>query len=233
MRIPAASPPVASCAERGPRGEIIPKEPGADGDAEADLDLGALRIEGERLALELAAEAGEVPRGLDAQRAGPREAHLEGAAGMRDARRAAVDRLDAALRMQVQARARARAAGRRDAVPDEQHAVRVPGEAARVAGRAGEPRVAVVPALEREAAGAFAERDVARPPAARDAEGGPELALVLAVELHGVVRARRAREAAALVGLVAEDAGVDHGAPSAERELEGEDVAVGVAREMV
>src|SRR5262245_15450732 len=233
MRIPAASPPVAAIAERGPRRGIIPKGLRTGGDAEARLEALALGVERERLARELAAEAGKVTRGLGAQRARSREAHLEDAARMEDAGARALDRRDAALGVEVEARARAHAGRGVDAVAHEQDAVRVPGEAAGVARCAGERRVAVVPGVEHEAAGALAETHVAGAAAAPDAEGRPELALVLAPDLDGVVGARRAREVPALVGLVAVDPGIDDDAAPRQRELEGEQVGVSVPRQVL
>src|SRR5262245_15284324 len=233
MRIPAASPPVALCVERGPRGEIIPEGPLAGGDAEARLDARALRVEGERRACELAPEGGEVARGLDPELARAREAHPEDAARMRHANGVPLQGLDPAGGMQVEARASAHGAPRLDAVADEEDPVRVPGEAPRVPRRAGEARIAIVPPFEREAARPLAEDHVAGPPAPRHAERRPHLALVLTLDLDRVVGPGRAAVRAPLVGLVAEDPRVDDGPRPRERELEREEVGVGVAREMI
>jgi hypothetical protein len=102
-----------------------------------------------------------------------------------------------------------------------------------VNGAAGQPAVAVVPAGHVEAVRRDARFDVPRAPPSAHAEGAEELRLVLPRDLDGVVRCGRADPGTLRARLVARGAAVHDHALSVEAQLEGEDVAVAVARQVV
>src|SRR4051794_14991833 len=105
----------------------------------------------------------------------------------------------------------------------------MPAEPASVGRLAREAHVSVVPGAEAEAVLQRFVAQVVRMTTTGDAERAPEFALVLAVDLDGVVRGGGATVGAHLAGLVVVIAGIDEHALTAEAKFEGEDVAVCVA----
>src|SRR5262245_17679247 len=157
------------------------------------------------------------------------EAYAERAARMANLHTRTRDLRDPAVGMQVQPRHGADRAARSHPVAHHEDAVVEPAKLARMARPAGQALVSVVPGGEPEPVRGGGPRDVARASAARDAKRAPELALVEARDLDSVVRTRGATPGAQRVAGVAVHAGVHDHALTGERELEREQVAVGVS----
>jgi len=139
---------------------------------------------------------------------------------------------DLAVRMHVQPGGHGDRPRTRDPIAHDQRAPLVPAKLARVAGFACKPLVAVMPPAQMKSVRGRLPANLARPAAARDAEGRPEFALILALDFDRIVGARRAAVRPIRIGVVTVHARIADHALSAQGELERARTGINRAREL-